>query len=213
MKLTAVCVGKAEPIEAKSGQSGINKRAQVGPVAIGPLGLAGDTIVDTDHHGGPDQAVLIGSDLDRAWWAQKLGRPLPPGYFGDNLEIEGLDSAALCIGDRFEIGAVTLEVTSPRIPCASFAVRAGDLHSLRTYYASARPGAYARVLQSGPVTTGDPVRLIPYAGPRIPLTLALQINLKTTDDFDLLRRISQVPAHGKMRRTAQARLSEAETRT
>ena len=58
MRVTAVNVGKARPIaNAKaSGVTGIFKEPQSGPVHIGPLGLAHDSICDTENHGGPDQA-------------------------------------------------------------------------------------------------------------------------------------------------------------
>ena len=59
MRLLSVNTGVPRAIEAKSGQTGIFKRPVSGPVRIGTLGLSGDHILDTEHHGGIDQAVYV----------------------------------------------------------------------------------------------------------------------------------------------------------
>jgi MOSC domain-containing protein YiiM len=60
--LESVNVGVSKPYVGKTGRSGIDKVPAAGLVAVtvpgwGTSGLAGDTIVDKPHHGGPDQAV------------------------------------------------------------------------------------------------------------------------------------------------------------
>jgi MOSC domain-containing protein YiiM len=67
VKVLAACIGTAQPIVAKSGMTGYFKAPQAGGVTVGPNGLAGDTIVDRKHHGGPQQAVYIFSEADRDW--------------------------------------------------------------------------------------------------------------------------------------------------
>ena len=108
------------------GGTAIDKQPQAGPVAVTVDGLAGDGVGNKRHHGGPDQAVYAYGTPDYAWWEAELGRPLAPGTFGENLTIEGLESAELAIGDRLVAAGVTLEVTSPRIPCATLAARMDD---------------------------------------------------------------------------------------
>ena len=90
-----------------SGQTGIYKLPVAGPVQVTAEGLADDAIADTRNHGGPDQAVYVYGGADCAWWAAKLEQDLVPGTFGENLTISDLESAALAIGDRLHIGAVT----------------------------------------------------------------------------------------------------------
>jgi MOSC domain-containing protein YiiM len=140
--------------------SGIDKLPQAGPVHIAELGLAGDQIVSTKHHGGPDQAVYVYGGADYAWWGVQLGEVLRPGTFGDNLTISELETSPLCIGDRLQIGAVVLQVTAPRIPCNHLAQRMGDKVFVPKFIAAERPGAYCRVLQSGAVEAGQTVTLI-----------------------------------------------------
>lgn len=157
MQLVSVCVGEPRAVNSKSGWTGIHKQPVAGPVEVGPLGLAGDHILDTKHHGGPEQAVYIYTVPDYAWWAQALGRPLAPGTFGENLLFSGLESAAVRLGQRFQVGAVLLEVASARVPCVTLAERMGDPTFVRRFREARRPGLYARVLQAGPVQAGDPV--------------------------------------------------------
>lgn len=199
IRLQAVCVGTAERIAAMSGKTGIFKRPARGPVDLGTTGLAGDAIVDRDNHGGPDQAVLMVGSVDHAVWAAALDRPLTPGFFGENLLIDGLDTATLCLGDVVETDQVRLQFTAPRIPCGTFAARVGDPGSIKLFYELAQPGAYARVLTPGPVCAGDPVRLVPYRGDRIGIAETLEAYRRGFDDLGLLARIARTPAHAKLR--------------
>src|SRR4051812_49502169 len=118
MHLVSVNVGEARSIaRAKpSGKTGIFKQPVDGPVAISSLGLDHDAIVDTENHGGFDQAVYLFTQPDYAWWSAHLHAPLAPGTFGENLLLSDMESAAWNIGDRFAIGDVLLEITAPRTP-------------------------------------------------------------------------------------------------
>lgn len=198
MKLEGVRIGKSAPIDAKSGRSGIFKQAQAGRVRIGALGLEGDTIVDVAHHGGADQAVYLVGTEDYAWWSRELGREVAPGTFGENLTVGGLDSAGLVLGDRFRIGAVLLEVTSPRIPCVTLAARMGDKGFVKRFLDASNPGAYARVLQTGAVAESDPVELIAYRGDRIGIVEIMHAWRDGGMRPELRERVRNTPAHYKM---------------
>ena len=78
MKLLSVNVGKVQPIQnAKpSGKTGIFKQPRTEPVMITALGLEGDAIVDTQNHGGVDQAVYVFTAPDYAWWSAHIGQSL-----------------------------------------------------------------------------------------------------------------------------------------
>ena len=169
MQLLSVNVGQVQPIRhgKPSGKAGIFKLPQTEPVNITPLGLEGDAIVDTENHGGLDQAVYIFTLPDYEWWSNHIGRPLPPGIFGENLTISDLASATLCIGDRLQVGHVLLEVTSPRVPCVTIAARMEDPQFVKKFRHAEKPGVYCRVIETGAVIVNDPVTLIPYQGIRV----------------------------------------------
>ena len=61
MSARVVSVNVGTPVDqewaGKLGRTAIVKRAVEGPVRVRELGLEGDQVGDTKHHGGPDQAV------------------------------------------------------------------------------------------------------------------------------------------------------------
>ena len=60
-------------------RTAIDKRPARGSVHVGRLGLSGDEQVDSDSHGGEDQAVYVYAREDLDWWVERLGRELPNG--------------------------------------------------------------------------------------------------------------------------------------
>lgn len=145
-------------------ETAIDKRPVAERVAVrapGPagVGLTGDQVVDTRHHGGRDQAVYAYAVEDRDWWAGELGRDLAPGSFGQNLDTEGLDVTGAVIGERWQVGddGLLLEVTSPRIPCATFQGFMNEPRWVKRFTDHGAPGAYLRVVGEGSVGAGDGV--------------------------------------------------------
>ena len=207
MQVLDVLIGKPEATPAKSGLTGHFKKP-VSQAEIIAEGVCGDHIMDRRHHGGVDQAVYIFGDTDRAWWADHLKRDVPPGYFGENLLISDLETANLALGDIFAIGDVSLQVTSPRIPCATYAAHIGSSQAIKDFFAAARPGAYARTLAPGVVQAEDPVIVVPFDGERITLAENMAAYLDGFGDPAFLRRALTVPAHHKLHELARDRLSK-----
>ncbi len=193
MQLFRVNVGKAQPIAAKSGSSGIFKQPTQDAVPVTKLGLQGDVIVDTANHGGVDQAVYVYTVEDYAWWEGALGRLLTPGIFGENLTVAGAESAIWSVGDTFSIGSVVLQVTSPRVPCVTLATRMGDPQFVKKFTQAARPGVYCRVLQEGSLRAGDVVDYMPYVGERVNVMEMFRFDLARHKGADDLRRYLSAP--------------------
>ncbi|MFN3830693.1 MAG: MOSC domain-containing protein [Allorhizobium sp.] len=197
MKILAVCLGRPEILPGKKYKTGINKLAIQGPIMVDAEGLVGDAILNRKHHGGVDQAVYIEGSIDLDWWKSELGRDLPYGTFGENLVIEGLESAMLAAGDRLVIGEVLLEITSPRIPCATFAAKMGEPTFVKRYTRAARPGAYARVLQGGMVEAGQSVAFQPWSGDRVTMREMMATFGRRLSDADRARYMA-APVHYKV---------------
>lgn len=198
MKILAVCLGRPETLPGKKYKTGINKLAIQDPVMVDAEGLVGDAILDRKHHGGVDQAVYIQGSLDIDWWSRELGRELHYGMFGENLVIADLESQRLAAGDRFAIGEILLEITSPRMPCATFAAHMGDPKIVKRYTKAARPGAYARVLKGGMVEAGQPVVYTPYTGERVTMQDMMATYGRKLSETDRARYLS-APVHYKTR--------------
>ncbi|WP_313885567.1 MOSC domain-containing protein [Fodinicola feengrottensis] len=168
--LLSLNVGQKRPVAAKSGFSGIDKRPVAGPVMLrspGPKhgglgsGLVGDEIIDVANHGGDDQAVYAYAREDLDVWSTELGRPLLPGFFGENLTTTGIDVNGALVGERWRIGdEVELQVTLPRIPCRTFAVWMDQRGWIKTWVSRATPGAYLRIVRPGELRSGDPVTVV-----------------------------------------------------
>lgn len=203
MKILAVCLGRPEILPGKKYKTGINKLAIQGPIMVDAEGLVGDAILNRKHHGGVDQAVYIEGSIDLDWWQTELGRDLPFGTFGENLVIEGLESAMLAAGDRLAIGEVLLEITSARIPCATFAAKMGEPTFVKRYTRAARPGAYARVLQGGMVEAGQSVEFKPWSGDRVTMREMMATFGRRLSDTDRARYLA-APVHYKVKDAIRA---------
>ncbi len=205
-RLDQVCVGTITtvPWAGRLGRTAIDKRAVTEPVAVGPLGLAGDEQADHAHHGGPDQALYAYSVEDADHWVADIGRDLPAGMFGENLRVSGLAVSDAPIGTRWRIGAeVVVEVTAPRIPCRVFAGFWNEPDLIRRFIAAGRPGAYLRVVTTGTISAGDAVSVV--AAPDHDVTPAQVMRVMTSDasQAQLL-----VPARGELSATARTWLDE-----
>ncbi|MDQ6527003.1 MOSC domain-containing protein [Nocardioides sp. LHD-245] len=155
------------------GRTSIDKRPVRGPVTVHPLGIEGDQVSDTRHHGGPDQAVYAYAREDLDFWEQELGRPIRDGHFGENLTTEGIDVNALEIGTRLRVGVpgvgILVEAVYVRTPCNDFKGWMGESGYdprawVKRFTAAARPGPYLRVLETGLIAPGDPVEVVHRPG-------------------------------------------------
>ncbi|MDC0067403.1 MOSC domain-containing protein [Gammaproteobacteria bacterium] len=156
-------------VNGRKRETGIFKELAEGRIAVGEKGLPGDTICNTKHHGGPDQAIYLYSVEDYAWWAEELGQDVPVGIYGENFTTSGQDLSGICVGDVLSSGSVTLQISAPRIPCSTLASRMGDKQFAKKFIKAGRSGAYCRVLEKGDVQAGDEFAHRPYYGDRIPL--------------------------------------------
>lgn len=208
MQITSVNIGKAETIvhANQSMLTGICKHPVTGPVHIGELGLDGDQILDSQHHGGADQAVYAYSADDYEWWATSIDRDFEPGLFGENLTIQGLPSN-MVIGDRLLIGDVVLEATSARIPCETLATRMSDRGFGLVFRQAERPGIYFRVLNAGEVQAGDSVTLVESDEGTVTVLDLFRFAYKTSHDAEQLRLFLDAPIAERVKTKIEAKLA------
>ncbi|WP_411373967.1 MOSC domain-containing protein [Arthrobacter sp. MPF02] len=192
----AVCrVHQLLPDTSNVGVTAIDKRAVEGPVKVHKLGLQGDIQANRVHHGGPDQALYAYSQADADFWASELGRDLPPGFFGENLRVAGLDATGAVIGERWKIGMdLEVEVTSPRTPCATFQRRMGESQFVKRFTAEGRVGAYLRVIKVGTIRAGDHIHKL-YV-PRHGVTVGRWFN---EPDVESMEALKDADADGEIR--------------
>ncbi len=197
MKILSVSTGMAAPLFApgfdtalrgtrEQVMSGIRKTpvstlADPRRIVLEPLGFEGDEQADLTVHGGRDKAVYAYPIEHYGVWrtireqAIRLDEPLPHGYLGENLTVEGLLENRVWIGDVLVIEPasesdaprdarpVRLRVDAPRGPCFKFNARMGFPHAAKMMVQSGFTGFYLEVLETGTIAAGDTIRIVPGA--------------------------------------------------
>jgi MOSC domain-containing protein YiiM len=168
-RVASIHVGKIAPLGPQGVPSAFAKSAQAGPVTVTPLGIVGDEQADLRVHGGPDKAVYGYGLSNYAAWRAEYPRHrslLVPGGLGENLAIDGMTEADLCVGDIHGIGSARLQVCQPRQPCFKFALRFDDKQMPKAMVRNGRSGWYYRVLTPGVIFASDRVELQERPNPK-----------------------------------------------
>lgn len=209
MHLVSVQVGTESSLQvgARTVRTGIDKHP-VSKAEVTKAGVQGDHIVDARHHGGPDQAVYLYSAEDHEWWRRRLGRPVRPGEFGENLTVSSFGPNQPRIGDRYRIGeSLVVELTAPRIPCAVLGAQMGDGGFAEVLRDSGRPGAYARVLTAGWVSAGDTITQLHSSVDAPGVVEVFQLYYERAPGRGALERILSAPVAERTRQLFADRLA------
>ncbi|MEU2774460.1 MOSC and FAD-binding oxidoreductase domain-containing protein [Streptomyces sp. NPDC007162] len=138
--------------------TGVHKQPVAGPRMVRRLNIDGDGQGDLGGHGGEMRAVLVYQLDSYRFWSGELGRDdLTPGSFGENFTVDGLPDDEVCIGDRYRVGGVLLEVSQPRVTCYRVGMRLAEPRMAALLVARHRPGFYLRVIEEGEVEAGQEI--------------------------------------------------------
>lgn len=138
--------------------------------------IEGNEQADLRFHGGPDKALLAYSADHYPSWRDQLALPeMGAGGFGENLTISGQTEETVCLGDRFAINGVILEVSQPRQPCWKLARRWRVIDLPKRVIQTGRSGWYYRVIQPGQIAAGQEVELVSRPQPDWPLSRVNQV--------------------------------------
>lgn len=177
-------------------RSAYGKQSRSGRVAAGTLGLEGDEVGNPRVHGGPDKAVYAYARSNYPRWIADHPHhagALVPGGFGENLLIDGLDEATVCIGDHWQIGTAVLAPCQPRQPCATMARWFDDARMVKAMVQNGRSGWYCRVEQPGTMIAGDTLALLHRPNPDWPIARVLEISYTAAGNRDQLHSLAAVP--------------------
>lgn len=166
-------------IQGRRVLSAIGKRPRAERLAVGPLGLAGDEQADPQWHGGVSKAVYAYPAEHYGWWEQRrrqqqldlFDQPLPPGFLGENLTLQGLLENDVYVGDVLHFPGCSLRVTEPRQPCFKFVHIMGYAQAARDMVNNGYSGWYLAVQTAGTLQAGEQAML--EHGPRQTLVTAL----------------------------------------
>lgn len=149
--------GRVEAIVVR-GKPRTPARAVAATQALAGIGLADDRL---GRQGEADlstrQVTLIQHEhLPVIAQLARVG-PIDPVHLRRNLVISGINLAALK-NARLRVGAALLEITGPCHPCSAMEelIGPGGYHAMRGH-----GGMCARIVESGALAVGDPVRVVP----------------------------------------------------
>jgi MOSC domain-containing protein YiiM len=153
--------------------TGFYKLPVSGPVTVGPLGIEGDAVADTKHHGGVDKAILCYAAAHyKDWSIEHPELPMGPGALGENLTVGGANETDICIGDRYQVGSCIFQVSQPRQPCWKISRRWGIKTLTKEVAQTGRTGWYLRVIEAGQLDVGDSFALLDRPQPNWPVSRA-----------------------------------------
>jgi MOSC domain-containing protein YiiM len=178
MRLLSISSGKVTPLfgshhpNYKSIASAIHKTSISNlsnpvPVEITRLGVAGDEQADLSVHGGLEKAIYVYPVEHYPFWNTLLTREtkksanLPLGAFGENFTVEGLLETEVFVGDRMQLGNLEFTVVKLREPCFKFNAKMGYKGAAKAMLQSGFSGWYLRVNQTGMLTAGTQIQVIP----------------------------------------------------
>lgn len=142
----AVCKSSIRGIQKTNGQSGWFEK---------DWGIQGDAHAGRWHR----QVSLLSAD--RIARFNEKGAGVIPGDFGENLVVEGIDFSSLPVGTWLRCKDVLLEITQIGKECHSHCAiyhKMGDC-------IMPREGVFARVLESGQISVGDQMSVVPREEP------------------------------------------------
>jgi MOSC domain-containing protein YiiM len=197
--IDSIHIGGPQSITDESGtwRSSIFRQPVTGPVELGPRGLAGDQVTDTENHGSPDQAVCCHPLDHYDYWndfydLKGTDRAVGAGSVGENWTLFAADEAEICVGDVYRVGSTRVQVSGPRMPCSKQERKLQLPDFGKRTRETLRTGFYLRVLTPGAVQVGDAWRL--EDRPREGMTLRV-INFCAYHQFDpiLAHRLVDAP--------------------
>src|SRR5579871_4973396 len=159
-RLLSLNVGRPRQIEweGRAVRTAIWKDPVEGARMVRRINIDGDDQADRLAHGGEHRAVFVYQIESYRYWERELGRDdLTYGQFGENFTVQGLADDEVCIGDRYQIGTASFEVTQPRVTCYRVGIRMNDPRIPALLVSHHRPGFYFRVLDEGDVQAGDDI--------------------------------------------------------
>ncbi len=183
--------GSTEPMD-REWRSGIVKDVVKGKIWAGKTNLEGDGQADKKHHGGAEKAIFAYPVSHYSYWQQKLNRTdFSIGAFGENLAVQHLTEADICIGDIFRIGEIMVQVSQPRQPCWKPARRWKIKDLALQIQQEGLTGWYFRVLKEGWIQEGHTLQLLERPYPQWTVAKCNDVMHHQKQDLQAAARLAQ----------------------
>ncbi len=139
---------KSSVYKGKAYRSGIWKD-QVNELFAGFQRIADDDVDNHINHGGADREVCVYPFEHYGFWEREFGTSLTAAAFGENLTVTNMTEDQVCIGDIYQRGEATVQVSQGRYPCATINKRNQNDLLLKRIIETGYTGYFFRVLKEG----------------------------------------------------------------
>ena len=183
----------------KEFESGI-KKYPVESAFMTKTGFNGDEVADLIHHGGETKAVLFFSANTYEKLNKLSGNDFmydDVAHYGENLLVDNMDEADICVGDILKVGGATFEVSQPRQPCWKLSANTSTKPMTSIIYNNGLTGWYARVTQEGQVKKGDGVELIKRVYPKLSIEALNRVIVDPLSDKEVTLEAIKCPILGE----------------
>lgn len=200
--ILSIKIGLVEQVVFSNGtvlDSAIRKKP-VEAVTIHQFGAEGDDVGLKAHHGGVDKALFFMSEKTFNKLTALIGKAFDwqgTAIYGENFIVSELDESDVCVGDRYQIGNVILEVSQPRKPCERLSLNSASDNTQKIVREMGLTGWYVRVIQEGCCKKGDKMHRLQRLYPKLTIlrlnqlvsqkpTVAIQAELTQALSCDVL---------------------------
>ncbi len=183
----------------KEFESGI-KKYPVGSAFMTKTGFRGDEVADLIHHGGETKAVLFFSTKTYEKLNELSGNSFEyydVAHYGENLLVDNIDEADICVGDILKVGEATFEVSQPRQPCWKLSANTATKPMTSIIYNNGLTGWYARVVNEGGVKKGDEVILVKRVYPELSIEALNRVIVDPFSDKEVTLQAIKCPVLGE----------------
>ena len=112
------------------------------------------------------------------------------GSIGENLATTDMHDKNVNIGDIYRVGDVTVQVTSPRIPCWKIEEKLNQKGLVELIKNQQITGWYYRVLENGTITLGDSITLVERPNANLSVASFVQQHFDKNTSADPLHQMS-----------------------
>lgn len=165
----ALKIGLVETVTFADGttlETAIRKQP-VTEICVNEMGAEGNDVGLKAHHGGADKALFFMAESTFNALTAQIGKTFDwqgQAIYGENFIVSGLNEENVCVGDRYQIGSVIVEVSQPRKPCERLSLNSECADTQKIVRNQGLTGWYVRVIQTGICKTGDKIHRLqqPY---------------------------------------------------
>ena len=190
MRIVSINVGKKKEynFENKIVETAIVKTPVSGDIFLGRLNLYGDEQANLEFHGGPDKAVCF-YPFEHYEYFEKNVKKLPLGAFGENLTVFDMPETSVCIGDIFQIGEATIQISQPRQPCFKLNLVHNVTNMPLLMHKTGYTGYYARVLSEGNINQNSKITLLEKHPENISVDFINNLYYHNTRDITAMEKV------------------------